>query len=119
MELDVNSFPDDRDRRRMKGNSTKNQSNNAKNTERHYQRLIQAQQFNPDDGSVVDVLCLYTKQALEAKCESLNGKNCSKRYSDFIKNMNDECQFAANQAVSTEGKTHIPNKFDDALRYGF
>ena len=129
MELDGTSFPDYRDNEdeveiinrdgRMKGNSKKSKRKNAfgskVKSEKHHERLTQAQETNSDDGSVVDVLCLYTKEALEAKCESLNGKDCSKRYSAFINNMNYECQFAANQAVSTRGLIHYTNAFDNIL----
>ncbi len=54
---------------------------------------------NYDDGSVIDVLCLYTRQALESRCKALKGKDCSDKYSNYINTMNDKCQFAVHQAV--------------------
>ncbi len=53
-----------------------------------------------DSGDTIDVLCLYTRQALIERCQaSPNGKDCSNNYSNYIASMNEKCQFAVHQTV--------------------
>ena len=53
-----------------------------------------------DDGSVVDLLCVYTRQALEALCEESGGKKCDRNYPDYRGHMDLKCQLAVDQTVS-------------------
>ena len=73
---------------------------------------------NDDDGSVIDILCLYTREALEARCEALGGRKCTENYSQYKDIMNDKCQFAVHQTVSKMNahvsaySVHIRKLFD-------
>ena len=58
------------------------------------------QQTNGEDR--IDIMCLYTVQALKSRCQSSGGKNCSesKDYLKYVDSMNEKCQLAVQQTVS-------------------
>ena len=58
-----------------------------------------------DSGESIDVLCLYTAQALQARCSASKGKKGKKcsdpnNYLNYVEIMNEKCQLAAHQTVS-------------------
>ncbi len=52
------------------------------------------------DKTEIDILCLYTRSALEALCNELRGKNCDKKYNDYVGKMNDKCDHSVSLTVS-------------------
>lgn len=54
-----------------------------------------------DDGNTIDVLCLYTVEALQSRCIALKGKDCylPKKYLEYVDSMNKKCEFAIHQTV--------------------
>lgn len=65
-------------------------------------RSLSDQNAHLDSGDVIDILCVYTRQALEGLCERLGGHRCYREYTNYISRMNDECQLAVGQTVSTQ-----------------
>lgn len=58
------------------------------------------QQSNDEDR--IDIMCLYTVQALQSRCQSSGKKNCSEssNYLKYVDSMNEKCQLAVQQTVS-------------------
>ena len=95
-ELDNVSFPDETDHQNNR--SLKRVNINTENQKSIKRREVQT---TFDDGSVVDILCLYTRQALEELCNYSKEKKCHKKYLKFVSAMNTKCQLAVDQTVSS------------------
>ena len=74
--------------------------NNAANRQRQMQSLTTSSSGNSDDGSEIDILCLYTRQALESLCEDSNGRKCEQNYMNYEVHMKQRCQLGIDQTVS-------------------
>jgi hypothetical protein len=64
-------------------------------------RKLYDNNFHVDDGDVIDILCLYTREALVGLCYSMNGRDCDIKYLRYGNAMEDKCQFAVHQTVSS------------------
>lgn len=72
-----------------------------------FDRNLAQQSSFQDSGETIDILCLYTRQALIGMCEMMQGRNCVSRYTNYIPAMNDRCQFAVHQTVSSKVLNYI------------
>ena len=50
--------------------------------------------------SIIDLLCMYTREALETLCAEMKGKNCNTNYTKYISSMKQKCEMAVDQTVS-------------------
>jgi hypothetical protein len=95
-ELDIASFPSEKDT----GNDVEYYDRETQIVDKGNHRKVQSETIGSgDDGSTIDILCLYTRQALQSLCEGLNGKNCDRQYLDYKASMNLQCRMAVDQTV--------------------
>lgn len=53
-----------------------------------------------DDGSVIDIMCMYTREALVELCNEMKGNNCGQKYVDYASKMKQRCELGVDQTVS-------------------
>ena len=69
-----------------------------------------------DDGSVIDLLCLYTRQALITLCIDLKGNKCDEKYLYYENNMNLKCKMGVDQTVNAFDILNHQNNLHHACR---
>jgi hypothetical protein len=94
-EVDVGSLPHE-------SPHEKDVSNAQRDDEKHQDinRYLSDESLSMDSGETIDILCLYTRQALVGLCNDSQGHGCDDNYLDYRDEMDDKCQFLVHQTVS-------------------
>ncbi len=102
IESKINANDDDNDNNNDDDNNDNEYENTITKTNGGTDRslLDQDGDIPEDNGDRIDLLCLYTREALEGLCNKMKGNNCDERYSLWEDAMKDKCMFAVQQTVS-------------------